>query len=440
MFKEKVLLSLLLVGVLLIVMSSIVSAEDLKVIAVGMSSEQSDSLITEFNKVYPDIEVKIDVIPWSGYYAKTLSTIRAGLYDVYYIPQLYPITYNAAYLEPLDSWAEKEGPEFLEQFIPSILEIGRRPDRDGKLHQYAIPFDADLRLIAYDKKIFDKYDIEYLPEDGNYTIKDLRNKALKIYNAAQEAGELAYGMGLRARPMDYFFPAFMSSLGQEAFEYEFGSKKAYFDTPEAKEALQALVDIEKAGAAGPETLGGDYGVPQFFTENNPYAISMVGYGDVVKTLPPVSDRFKIVPLPNNPKTGMGGPAFFHGWAIHKTSKNKEAGWKWIKFGASDAAQEWVFNAGISGMPVVKRFTDWTVTHPYLSPDKAIKISDIPEMQILKTQFDKSNPVLVDNWVKVRSIIREELGNALSLEKTVDQVLEDMQSDIETAMKDRLWSW
>ena len=56
------------------------------------------------------------------------------------------------------------------------------------------------------------------------------------------------------------------------------------------------------------------------------------------------------------------------------------------------------------------------------------------------QFMSSTPNLVDNWVKVRSVIREEIGNLLALEKTVEQVQADLQSRVVEAMNDPLWTW
>ncbi|NLA57468.1 MAG: extracellular solute-binding protein [Firmicutes bacterium] len=431
----------LTLGVLLCSNVTILAKTNLNVLGIGMSYEASQLLIEAFESKHPDISVRMDVIPWDGYYAKMLSNIRAAQYDVYYIPQLLPITYNDAYLEPLEKYAEQEGPEFLQQFFPDVLAIGYRPDRKGQLHLYAIPFDADARYVMYDKSIFDAYGCEYLDPEGNYTIRDLKELALKMTGINPMTGEQTYGLALRANPMDYYFPTFIGSLGKDVFDYEFGSKEAYFESPEVTEVLETMVELVEAGAAGPEVLAAAGTPPQFTTDINPYAIVIgMGADTVLPEIAPRRDRIGIAALPKNPVTGKGGPAFFHGWAMDKRSRVKDAAWEWLKFGATDDAQMIVFQQQISGWPVVQRWYDWNVSHPIVSPDKDIPVNSIPELFVVHEQFMSSTPNLVDNWVKVRSVIREEIGNLLALEKTVEQVQADLQSRVVEAMNDPLWTW
>ena len=166
----------------------------------------------------------------------------------------------------------------------------------------------------------------------------------------------------------------------------------------------------------------------------------MGADTILTDIAPKRDRYGVAALPKNPVTGKGGPAFFHGWGIDKRSRVKDAAWKWIKFSTTDEAQITVFQEQISGWPVVKRWYDWTVSHPVISPDEEIPVKSVPELYVVQEQFMSSTPVLVDNWVKVRSVIREEIGNLLALDKSVEQIQENLQSGATEAMNDPLWTW
>ena len=412
------------------------AASTIKVMGVGITTQTRDLLIKEFEKTNPGVKVEMDVIPWTDYYPKLLSNIRAGQYDVYYIPQLLPLTYNESYLLPLEKLAKKD-PEYLKQFVQSTLQNGYRPDTKGNIHLYAVPFDTDARYLGFDKTIFDAYGVPYPKANGKFNIRDLKTIALKMTGNTTKLGQ-TYGLALRVSAMDYYFPAFMGSLGQPAFDYRFGSKNVYFNTPAAKETLQIMVDLVKAGAAGPEALTGTTCPIQFGKDQNPYAMNFMGYSEIITNVFSNRSRFGFTALPENPKTHQCGPDLFHGWGIDKRSTNQAEAWQWIKFTSTDPAQFIVFQN--INMPVVKRWNDWTITHPVLSPSKPVSIQSISELNVVNAQFLKSIPVRVDNWAKVRSIIREEVGNALAGTKTVDQALADMQSKSIEAMNDPMWTW
>jgi N,N'-diacetylchitobiose transport system substrate-binding protein len=106
--------------------------------------------ITEFNKVHPDVTVKLERQQWTGLVEK-LTTALSGsdAPDVVEFGNTQAQTFEAAgaVVDLTDAQADLGGDDFLQ----SLAEAGTY---DGKL--YAVPYYAGARIVIYRKDLFEK--------------------------------------------------------------------------------------------------------------------------------------------------------------------------------------------------------------------------------------------------------------------------------------------
>lgn len=145
---------------------------------------------------------------------------------------------EAGWLEPFDPVLD------FSNFVAGAEQAGSYPDL-GYPEVYKFNMAAQVDYILYNRDIFEELGIE-VPEDYQFTQEEF----LEVVKTCDEAGYAGFAnaIGNRPYPGQYLPKAVLLSLvGAEEFDQYWTGKQSW-DTPEARTALQYVVDLTNAGA------------------------------------------------------------------------------------------------------------------------------------------------------------------------------------------------
>lgn len=198
------------------------------------SNKYFPQFVKEFEAQHPNIHVKLKVINWSlGH--QVLNTEIGGGHppDVAIIGTRWlPAYVNDGLLVPLTSYMS---PSFTKEFYtPALTSV--------QYHhvQYSLPEAMSVRLLIYNKTLFQKAGITHPPK----TWTQLATDAIKIHQATGESGYGLVGSQVETS-LDYWYT--MWGFGGQIFQ---GTKGTLTSASDVR-ALQFLVNLIKSGGTEP---------------------------------------------------------------------------------------------------------------------------------------------------------------------------------------------
>jgi multiple sugar transport system substrate-binding protein len=331
------------------------------------------NLLPEFEKS-SGIKVQFEVVNYAQMHAKLLPQlmVRKGAYDAIVVDNYWAGEFPAGgWLEPLDNLVKKTPSIQLNKYVPSMLDMVGYYQK--KL--YMIPFYNYTMLLFYREDMMKdpKLQKEYKAKFG---------KDLAIPNNLKDYVDLVgfmtrdgvYGasmMGLKPDPICMEFSNYLFSLGGDYYDRK--TWKATINNEKGIEAAKlyarAMKNYAPPGAPG---YGFDEAI-QLFNQGKAFSIVTFWMFYVDMRDPEKSQVAGKVGLSKMPGgTNLNGG---WGWAIPKSSPNKEAAWKFITWVESfDIAKKRALEGGAPTRSDV--FTD---------PQVVAKFPWYPQvMDILKT--------------------------------------------------------
>ncbi|MER7897975.1 sugar ABC transporter substrate-binding protein [Streptomyces sp. NPDC096046] len=304
----------------------------------GVRTDIWKEIIADFEKANTDIEVEYVGIPSTEVQSKYDTAIQGGgLPDVGGVgaAMLAGIAAQNA-LEPLeDRLAESSlGGKLNEDMVESVKVAGGSGD-----NMFTIPTSANNGTLYYRTDLFDKAGLE-APTTWD-----------RFYEAAEELtdvekNEFGYtirgGAGSIAQALD----AMYGQSGITSF-WDAGGEKTTLNDPKNVEALEKYAGLYKKYTPAAD-LNNDF--TKMVAQWDSGTIGMLNhnlgsYQDHVKALG--TDKFRGIPQPTGPggkRVQVSNPV--DGLGLFKSSKNKEAAWKFIEFAAShESNSKWNESAG-----------------------------------------------------------------------------------------------
>ncbi|MFX3622690.1 MAG: ABC transporter substrate-binding protein [Ectobacillus sp.] len=280
----------------------------------GASPEESNLLkqtLADFEKKYPNIKVKHDVI--ADQYMDVIKTRLIGneAADVFYLDSLEaPALMEQNVLEPLDEYIKKEKDFDMEDFEKSMLEAFQ-----SKSVTYGLPKGYSTLGLFYNKKMLQEAGVE-VPK----TMEEFREAAKKLTKGTERYG---FGVAPDLARM-YYMP---KAYGTDAVKDD----KANLSDKGVVEAIQPIIDmkLQDKSIAQPKDVGANWGGEMFGQEK----VAMVMEGNWA--IPFLKDNFPnldygIAELPTvNGKPGT--MAFTVAYVMNKNSEKKDAAWKLISY-------------------------------------------------------------------------------------------------------------
>ena len=302
---------LLFAFMLLIICTGCTKSNDKTKITFASWGSQSEieiikPILSDFEKENPNLKVEFMHIP-QNYFQKIHLLIASNLApDVIFINNLHLPIYSD-FLEDLTPYVEKE--VFFEKTLQALTY-------NNKL--YAIPRDASNMVVYYNKDLFNKYKIPY--PTNNWTFDDLLNISLKFKQ------HNVFGISFD-EDSTFYLPYLMSSGGGILSD---DLKTIIIDTPNSKSGLLFYANLRNKYNIAPKKFqSASLTMAQMFLQEK-LAMQVSGRWLVPKYRKTAKFDWDII---NFPKGSYGSivPMDASGWAVSKSSKNKEYALKLVKY-------------------------------------------------------------------------------------------------------------
>jgi len=275
----------------------------------------------EWQLAHPDLRIRFEHTPFSGYTSKILTRVAGGAAPDIIASEVNMFVNFAAkgVLEDLTPYIEKDAEFSMDDFFPEVVE---RFTVDGQVQ--AIPRDtAPFACVFYNKDLFDKFGVDYPTDDWTWDDMLEKAQALTVRDAANRVTQygfygwawqnFVYGAG--GGFVDNVDKPTRSVLNEEAakvglqFYTDLIVKHKVMPTPVALSNLGMGVDTMFSSGKLAMFLSGIWETPALRTRSFRWDVAMFPKG-------PTGER----------RFGTGGT----GYALLKSSKNKEAAWEVIK--------------------------------------------------------------------------------------------------------------
>jgi len=304
-------------------------------------------LIEDFNKDYPNVEVKIDAIPWDNWMSVVQTAAAGGTADI-----LLHGSMLAEVCIDLTPYLEAD-PEVYEALAikPEVF----RPDVEN--YNKTAPTGISYRVSPYyaliDKQLFEEWGVE-IP-DANWTYDDLLNIARQMTGKNPVTGQENYGVwyfGNDDGNIWKIFSTIAAAWGVKTMVFDKPNKfeaAMNFNTPEAVRVFEYIGELYKCTPPTYlENLGSDkIGTPEnniaIFISEGPLGMyrTTLHYG--------TEDRYAYLPLPVNEVDVEAKSSSFTGTnsiAISKNAADPDLAWEFIKWLVLDEeANKWVLDTG-----------------------------------------------------------------------------------------------
>lgn len=247
-----------------------------------------EELIADFNKTYPDVDVKVELTAYAQYFTKLQTQGSSGtLPDVMWMNgpnfQLFASNGLLAPLAPLEE--------------AGLVDSANYPDAMNDIYtlddeQYGIPKDFDTIAVFYNTEIFERAGVPAPTAD--WTWEDYRSIAKQITDKL--GGEGIFGSGDNYDNQAMIYPAILSNGGEIITE----DATSGYDSEESIEALQFWTDIIEDGSMPTPAQNADTtGIQRFL--NGQAGMLWSGNWQVSALLDsPVADKVSVVELPLAP--------------------------------------------------------------------------------------------------------------------------------------------
>jgi multiple sugar transport system substrate-binding protein len=376
----------------------------------GTNKTAIEALVKEFNATHPDIMVRCIYIGWGELLPKLMAAAAGGevpsvaIGDLVWMPKLV----RTGILKPLDDYL---GEIAYEDFYPEMRKIGTY---EGKV--YSLPVSANNLQLFYNKDIFRANGLD--PDKPPKTWEELVEMATKCTDPAKGI----WGMELFTQPtgegITWQFQVYLWQAGGEFLTPDL--KKAAFNSPAGKKALQFWVDLIWKYKVAPFAPWGLFGLGKAAMVMD--GSWMVGGWRPGGWAPLTFDwGTALMPIPSDGQmaTNMGGEQIF----IFKTTPEEEAAaWGFVKWLTSKEIQlKWDILTGF--IPVRESvatdpvYLAWvTTTEPRLLPF------------IEGAKYARARPA-VPQYPEISDAFSEEIQKALAGLTSVDEALANAEKRV-----------
>ncbi|MFR2848974.1 MAG: ABC transporter substrate-binding protein [Hungatella hathewayi] len=225
----------------------------------------------------------------------------------------YPSYYEG--LEPLDSYIEKEGAEYKDNFYDALWPYNSKNDTI-----YGIPVGFTTHALYYNKDIFAQAGVAEPTND--WTWDDVKTAAKAITDSVSGVK----GFSFQMKPDPYDYEMYLWSNGSSFVDAN-GNLDGNLNSANSVEAVSLFQEMEKDGyAVATEKNGTD--------EFRGGQTAMYIYGAwAVSTFDEDGLNYGIVDIPAFAGAGRDSVSILSssGVSISKDSKNKEAAWEFVKY-------------------------------------------------------------------------------------------------------------
>ena len=341
-----------------------------------------EAAIADFESQNPDIDVVMEIVPWSEQQQRLISALTTGgLPDVSMLGNNVVAQFQAiGALAPLTTYFEAHGAEHGYDVAGDIWP-GDRGYYELAGEWWASALAVETRSLYYRKDLMEAAGLD--PENPPATWTELV-EAAKAITEATDAFGWAAPMSIDYLTLQNFMSVYLSHgarlLGDDG--------QCGLDSAEFRQALTLYTDAFKAGVTHPDaaTMPGNEFRRGFLDGNYAMIVDQPGiYADLQNEGAEFADMVGVATVPAGPEGTFG---FLGGWplVLWDASENKDAAAAWILHATrpEGALKELSINSGmIPGSRSLAQGEPWDAApfdvfvsqledaYPYQHPDEAI---------------------------------------------------------------------
>ncbi|MET0288412.1 MAG: sugar ABC transporter substrate-binding protein [Pseudoxanthomonas sp.] len=383
--------------------------------AMGREAEVVGELLPAFEKEHPEIEIRVQQIPWTAAHEKLLTAFAADdLPDVCQLGNTWLAEFaSLKSLEPLQSRIDASSVVKQVDYFPGIWDTNVV---EGEV--VGVPWYVDTRLLFYRKDLVAQAGVK-LPintwadwETAMAQVKALVGKdrfaTLMPINEFEQ--QLSFGLQMDDPLLkehdtrgNFSSPGFRKALGFYANMFKQGWAPAVSETQISNVWEEFFNGYYVFYVSGP------WNIREF------RKVAPEGLKDAWGTMP--------LPGPDGPGSGIAGGTSL---VIFRDSERKEAAWKFIEFMSRPEIQE-RFHGIIGDLP--PRRSTWEF--PSLAND--------PLAQPFREQLERAKPTpKVLEWERVMQEMRLETERVVRGGKAQDAATRDLDARVDELLEKRRW--
>lgn len=285
---------------------------------VGDDVNLQQDMIDKFNESHDDIQV---VLESYGSEYDTKITAGMGAKDAPDIMYMWNYPQYKDALEPLDSYLEKEGAAYKDNFYETLWNYNSADDQI-----LGLPVGYTTHVVYYNKALFDEAGVDY-PKSG-WSWEDLQETAKKVANKDSKVSGFAFS----GKPDPYDFEMFLWSNGTSYVDAD-GNLKGNLNSEQSVEVFDMFQNMAKDGYAITTEGSGT-------TEMKSGKVAMFVYG--AWGLTPLKEAgidYGVVELPAFKSGKSVSILSSSGISISKNSKHKDEAFEFIKFWTNEESNK-----------------------------------------------------------------------------------------------------
>lgn len=275
--------------------------------------------VAEFQRLHPDIEVRLILVPMSEYHMKFKTLAAAGQApDLFYSGDVW-MSYLLPFMRDLTPLVERDAAEIgLDDFFPEIRAALRHEGR-----YYVMPEHANVALLYYNRGLFRAVGVAEPTAD--WTWDDLVRAGVALTRPATADDPGVWGCG-RMEGWWGEWLTYVRQAGGTVFTPD--GRRCALDSPAAIAGLRFFQDKALrhrfSAPAGFEPLNGFV--------NHRLAMLMVGHVNFWPNYNQMTDLdWDIQLLPIGPASRSGGELAIAGYGIYRHTPYPEEAWLLLKY-------------------------------------------------------------------------------------------------------------
>lgn len=377
----------------------------------------TDSIKT-WQETHPNISVRFEHTPFSGYASKILTRIAGGAAPDIVATEVNMFVSFASkrVLEDLGPYVSRDAEFSLDDFYPAVV---RRFTVGGKL--LAIPRDtAPFACVFYNKDLFDKEGVAYPADD--WTWEDLLDKAKRLTRTDEMGRVTQYGF------YGWAWQNFLYSAGGAMVDNVENPTECRLGTEPSKMGLQFYADLINKHRVMPApvalaNLG--MGIDIMFSSGR-LAMFLSGIWET-PTLRNYNFKWDVAIFPTGPtgvrRVGTGGT----GYAILKSSRHKQESWEVVKALTGPEGQAELARRGLA-QPALREVAESSAFAQNSDPPANKKMLNRAVEDVV---YDPFHP----KWREIEAkIISPELELLFNGKETAEEAVEKMVPQVNEFLK------
>ena len=407
-------------------------------LAANPQMKTAESLIADFEEKNPGITVTFTTLPENDLrpaVTKDVAT-NAGQFDVAMIGSYeVPIWADRGWIAPLDEYASKDEAWNEGDLLQPIVDIVSKDDV-----LYAAPFYGSSSFLFYRKDLAEKAGVTI---GENPTWEEVRAAAAAMEDEAAGISGIClrglpgWGQNLAS------LTTVINTFGGRWFDEDW---QPQLTSPETTEAVQFYVDTLREYGQPDAAKDGWEGCLQQFSQGK----TAIWYDDTVfagsaidQAVDEVKPNIAFAMAPTGPAEVPSGWLWSWGLGITKSSKNKDAAWKFISWVTSEdyialAGEE----AGWDSIPPGSRASTYEIPE-YLEAAssyadltmRSIEAADPKNPTVDPVPYTGVQYVQIPEFVEIGDFVSQQIAGAISGSQTVEEALDKSQAFALNAVKD-----